>query len=225
MNGKLFYSAVVLLFAFSVSTSAAADAPQVTTATLQVFDAIKAASVAQRGGASPDVAANLSRISSSSDVLRSRYAKTPEMSDAYRQTLQIDQNALSHAFDPGKDSAGIVAAVQLDLSTKVDNGNGAGSSTSNGPELSVTVTTTLNGAKVVGYLVRLNCRADENASSPEFVFNNPSNPTTTNTMPAGNFVLWLEKNGQHFSRRYVTLKATLDTGPNVPILVDVVPSK
>jgi hypothetical protein len=165
---------------------------------------------------------NLAAISQLATTLSQRYAATPSMSADYRKTLTIDKAALDNALGDATAALATVAGVRADLEAKVANGNVAGGATSNGPDIPVTVTTMLNQSNAFGYLVRLNCRADASSTSPEFVFNSPSNPSTTGSLPAGNYVLWLQKGTQHYSREFVTIAAV--QGPTVSIIVDVVPS-
>jgi len=166
---------------------------------------------------------DLTEISNLTSILAQRYRTTPTMSDAFARTLTFDNAALKRWSADPFHAGSTVASVRSDLEAKVANGNVAGGSPTIGSDVTVIVTTKLNQMDATGYLVRLNSRADEDASSPEFVFNDPSNPRTSAVLPAGNYVLWLEKDGSHFSRRYVSIAAA--SAPAISITVDIFPSK
>jgi hypothetical protein len=158
-------------------------------------------------------------IRSSQTEIERRYQKTPSVSAQYAQTIAADASAINAATNTknAKVSINLLSIVDADLTAKVQQAHSAmGGTDSLGDDVNVTVVTTHAGTEVSGYLVRANCASEVSAVAPRFVFTNPTSPTSL-PMPAGLYVMWVEKNAHKLALRDVTIGSTNSPSQNIEI--------
>lgn len=128
-------------------------------------------------------------------VNRWKDSANPNVPEPYLRSLMFDIKLLDYTL-ADRNRAEVVEHLQYvkdDLSLKIAHARqvvGAGSSL--GASVRVTVKTIRGDQGVNGYLVRCNPRRYADLTTPMFVFNNETNPTTVSSMPPGNYEMWVE---------------------------------
>jgi hypothetical protein len=139
----------------------------------------------------------------------------------YIASLESDRKAIEIALESPDSSKALplLNAARADVVRKAEHAQkSSGAGTSLAETVYVSVKTVRGGQEVSGYLVRANPMTAPQENPPRFVFTNPSSPSKRG-MPPGEFLMWLEKEGQQIQRRPVSIGG--DGEPEQEIIFDV----
>jgi hypothetical protein len=157
---------------------------------------------------------------SSNQILDRLSASNVSVSGEFLRTLRFDADLLVAATSNPESEQRLaeLRAVDLDLKPKANYAtHGLGATAHFVSLVDVVVTTQKDGQNASNYYVQCSNQLFPNVESPRFNFNNPTNPTTTASLPPGYYVMWAVK-GSFKSNMF---KETVSGGMNPqPITLD-----
>lgn len=162
----------------------------------------------------------VSNIQDEVNQLQDLFGHDATRHDEYVSELDVTANVLAAAAEnPSADKANDkLVLVRQDLDLKVKSARHALHAFGEKAELIEVVITTVRGPNPVsGYIVECTSELLGPSGTPQYPFNDPSNPSTRRRLPPGGYFVFAEWNGRRVATQHFDL--SLGDAPNGPIRV------